>query len=233
MPSAVVARSLGRASASSLAHGSPSTCQSRGFLKPSKTGRPRSHVSSLVSPCLCRRQGSLSEVLALLAVLDFLTAADGGYTATRVLTVKAAQDVPCLARAELRLIFGPVEADPVRATAVMRLLRGAPALSCTCSHACTFHSRFKRRRGAALHLEADVACTGARLSLGPPLRDAAFCPKATEEDFEQLREPCQLLLAASRCLSEVPRCDVMRGCSSGSWGRIRRRPPSKLWRFFA
>ncbi|CAE7919403.1 ACP5, partial [Symbiodinium sp. KB8] len=86
----------------------------------------------------------------------------------------------------------------------MRLLRGAPALSCTCSHACTFHSRFKRRRGAALHLEADVACTGARLSLGPPLRDAAFCPKATEEDFEQLREPCQLLLAASRCLSEDP-----------------------------
>ncbi|CAE7751093.1 ACP5, partial [Symbiodinium necroappetens] len=86
----------------------------------------------------------------------------------------------------------------------MRLLRGAPAPSCTFSHACTFHSRFNRRRGAALHLEADVACTGARLSLGPPLRDAAFCPKATEEDFEQLREPCQLLLAACRCLSEDP-----------------------------
>ena len=97
-------------------------------------GRPWSHVS----PCL-----------ALLAVLDFLTSADGhGYTATRVLTVKAAQH-KCLARAELRLIFGPAEADPVRATAVMRLLQqgGVPPLTHAeggIAHACAFHWRFRR-----------------------------------------------------------------------------------------
>eukprot|EP00439_Symbiodinium_sp_Y106_P060938 s167_g9.t1 len=114
-----------------------------------------------------RRQGSLSEVLALLAVLDFLTSADGhGYTATRVLTVKAAQH-KCLARAELRLIFGPAEADPVRATAVMRLLQ----------------------QGS----DGEELLRTLKQML-PAL--------ASEEDFQQLREPCQLLLAASRCLSE-------------------------------
>ena len=107
------------------------------------------HASLFSSRVLCRRQGSLSEVLALLAVLDFLTSADGhGYTATRVLTVKAAQH-KCLARAELRLIFGPAEADPVRATAVMRLLQqgGVPPLTHAeggIAHACAFHWRFRR-----------------------------------------------------------------------------------------
>ena len=37
--------------------------------------------------------------------------------------LKAAAEQECLAKAELRLIFGPPEAEPVRATAAMRLLR--------------------------------------------------------------------------------------------------------------
>ena len=75
-----------------------------------------------------RKPGSLAEVLALLAVLDFLTACDAGYssTATRVVTLKAAQQ-ECLAKAELQLIFGVPDADPVRTTAVMRLLQSQGA----------------------------------------------------------------------------------------------------------
>ncbi|CAE6955875.1 ACP5 [Symbiodinium natans] len=117
-----------------------------------------------------RSPGGLGELLALLAVLDFLTSESSGLgrqssifaTATRMVTLKACQE--CLAKVELQLIFGPPEAKPVRATGVMRLLQ----------------------------LEGEEALLRMLQKMLPK--------QASRKDFEQLQEPVQLLLAAAQCL---------------------------------